>query len=507
MAKHLNRLRCLFDFLFSITRMGIMRSVFFFLAIFSLPFGVQASLVINEVAWMGTMNSTADEWIELKNTGSESVNLSEWMLQAIDGKPNIILDSESCTNTTLAAGSYFLLERTDDTSVPGILADCIYTGALSNAGEVLILKNASATEVDRVDASGGWEDSIGGNNSTKETAQRTSSGWITAEATPKAKNASVSGSQIQKQESSTQSQSVAAASSPASKSVQAIEKRITVDAGFDRVVVVGAAARFEGSALGFKNEPLTGADFLWNFGDGSLVRGRVAVHTYQYPGTYNVNLNVSAGEISAANRIKVTAIPAPIAISELKPGQGGWIEFANDSEFDIDLSHWSFGSGVLTYTLPAGTKILAGVRMVIPYEISGISFLSSGSALLFYPNGRMVQELRYSGKINKNESFHNIQSQAKIGLESPGSERFVARVSQSSRITLPVSPAPRPEKSSDQSQILIKKELAEESLASVKTSPKTNSFFSGSILWFSIALGIGLLSAIGYLFIKRKGFF
>lgn len=450
------------------------------------------------------MQDANDEWIELRNTGSESVDLSGWILQATDGKPNIILGPENCTSTTLAAGSYFLLERTNDMTVVDIAADCIYTGALSNAGEILILRNALSAEVDRVDGSNKWE--IGGDNETKETLQRTSSGWVTAAATPKAQNISISGNQTSEQQSSTQSQPTTNSGSLASKPAQTTEKKIMVDAGFDRVVVVGAATKFEGNALGFKNEPLTGADFLWNFGDGSLVRGRVVIHTYQYPGTYNVDLNVSSGEISAAGRIKVTAIPAPIAISELKPGVGGWIELANDSEFDIDLSYWSFGSEVLIYALPAGTKILAGAHTVIPYEISGIVFSSFGSAVLFYPNGKTAQEFRYNGSSRDDESFHNIQGKAKIGLESPGSARFVARVSRSSRTVSSISPTPAAQKSFGGDSILIKKELAEESLASVKTSPKTNSFFSGSILWFAVALGIGLFSAIAYLFIKRKGF-
>ncbi|MCH7883421.1 lamin tail domain-containing protein [Patescibacteria group bacterium] len=484
--------------------------ILIFLVLFALPIVAFASVVINEVAWMGSNNGGTslqdanDEWIELKNTGSESVDLSGWILQATDEKPNIILGPENCTNTILTAGSYFLLERTNDATVVDIAADCIYTGALSNAGEILILKNALGAEVDRVDGSNKWE--IGGDNETKETLQRTSSGWVTARATPKAQNTGIFENQTLEQQPLTQDQPTTISNSPASKLVQTTEKKIMVDAGYDRVVVVGAATKFEGNALGFKNEPLTGADFLWNFGDGSLVRGRVVIHTYQYPGTYNVDLNVSTGEISAAGRIKVTAIPAPIAISELKPGVGGWIELANDSEFDIDLSHWSFGSGVLTYSLPAGTKILTGVHTVIPYEISGIAFLSLGRAFLFYPNGKLVQEFRYSGEVNKNESFHNIQGKAKIGLESPGSARFVARASRSSRTVLPASFAPVAQKSSGEDSILIKKEPSEQNLASVKTLPKRNSFFKGSMPWFAAALGIGLLSALSYLFIKRKGF-
>ena len=42
-------------------------------------------IVISEVAWMGTTNSTADEWIELLNTTATDIDLSGWTLYSGDG--------------------------------------------------------------------------------------------------------------------------------------------------------------------------------------------------------------------------------------------------------------------------------------------------------------------------------------------------------------------------------------------------------------------------------------
>jgi len=482
--------------------------VFASLCGFFLPLGAFASVVINEVAWMGSSNGGTslqdanDEWIELRNTGDNLIDLSGWTLQAADGKPSIMLDSDHCVNTALSASGYFLLERSDDTTVPNVMADCIYKGALSNAGEVLILKNASSIQVYQVDGSNEWK--IGGDNKTKETLQKTSSGWITAEGTPKAKNAGSSGSQTEYQGPETSSQPSTTSSSPEGGSTQVIEKKITADAGDDKTVIVGVAAKFMGSALGFKNEPLNTADFLWSFGDGSMARGRTVFHTFYYPGVYNVDLNVSAGDASAVDRIVVTAIPNEIKISEVKPGVGGWIELHNNSQFDIDLSRWGIGNGVSVYSLSQNTKILGGAYTVIPYEVSGIAFLSSGMASLIYPKGTMAQEFQYSGTLRTDESFHNIQGSAKIGLESPGSERFIVRSINRRKVFAPTT---------GQSLALTKEmnaieaEEIEKNLALAKESlPQKEKLFSETILWFGIALGIGLLSAIGYLFIKRKGF-
>ena len=155
--------------------------VFVLLCFLLAPVSSWAAVVINEIAWMGTENSANDEWVELFNSGSESVDLTGWTLTAADSTPNIEL------TLTISAGGFLLLERTDDTSVPNVPADVIYTGALSNSGEILVFKNANSTEVDRVDGSNDW--TIGGDNTTKQTPQRQpDSVWITATATPRAAN-------------------------------------------------------------------------------------------------------------------------------------------------------------------------------------------------------------------------------------------------------------------------------------------------------------------------------
>ena len=100
-----------------------------------------AAVFINEIAWMGTTASTTeDEWLELSNDGNESVDLENWTLTAQDGTPNIIFFGVNLKNKTIPADGYFLLERTDDQTLPSIVADLIYTGALSNGGETFDFK-------------------------------------------------------------------------------------------------------------------------------------------------------------------------------------------------------------------------------------------------------------------------------------------------------------------------------------------------------------------------------
>ena len=134
------------------------------------------SVIINEVAWAGTAASTSDEWIELWNPGSSPINLSGWVLRGVDTTPTIALTG------TIPAGGFFLLERTDDTTVSDIGADQIYTGDLGNFGEILHLLDPSNRLVDTANSNGGpWP----GNSSTLGSLERrgqiqdSDTAWIT----------------------------------------------------------------------------------------------------------------------------------------------------------------------------------------------------------------------------------------------------------------------------------------------------------------------------------------
>ena len=155
----------------------------------SFAFSIQAAnpprVVISEIAWIGTEESFADEWIELYNNTDKAMNLEGWILKAVDGTPEISLEG------TILTKSFYLLERTDDDTVPDIKADLIYKGSLSNKGECLELINPQGEIVDKIDCSSGW---FAGDNKTKQTMEKVGSeNWQTSQnpnGTPKDKNSS-----------------------------------------------------------------------------------------------------------------------------------------------------------------------------------------------------------------------------------------------------------------------------------------------------------------------------
>ena len=124
-------------------------------------------VVINEIAWMGTAATGNDEWMELYNASSTEINLAGWTLKADDGTPSITLSG------TIAAKSYFVLERTASTTISDVSENVIYTGALTDGNyDRLSLRNSFDSLIDRVGSTTVALVAFGGNASTKATMER-----------------------------------------------------------------------------------------------------------------------------------------------------------------------------------------------------------------------------------------------------------------------------------------------------------------------------------------------
>jgi len=110
------------------------------------------SIVINEVAWMGTTTSSTDEWIELYNTTGSDIDLSGWTIE------DDTTETYTITSGIILAEGYFLIE------------DSVINLSLGNTGDSLILKDELAQTIDTVNSTGGaW---FAGDNTNKYTMER-----------------------------------------------------------------------------------------------------------------------------------------------------------------------------------------------------------------------------------------------------------------------------------------------------------------------------------------------
>lgn len=402
---------------------------------------------INEAAWMGTKANSADEWIELYNSSDADIDIGGWRLYETGGQTLIIdFSGVGLKNSKIPAHGYFLIERGDDQTISDISADLFGSfsgGGLSNSGEYLVLKNKDGVSVDEANFSSGWPagkaspdyttmeriDPLSSGSDIKNWAsnngsktQGKDSKGFSISGTPKSQNSvfltsASPGNQSSESADSTSSSAGNSEETSSLKSLQAatIEPHFKVDAGRDIKTIAGAVVVFHGRALGFKNEPLDGGRYLWNFGDGMTGEGQNASHAYRYPGNYVASLSVSSGYEAESDYLGVTAVPNSIFISEISPNSTGFIEITNASGDVLDIGLWILRNNDTnaSFMIPEGTKIGARASVVFPND--ALHLLSDGEnslrISLLYPNNVSALSVIVKGPLEKDGSYERVSNE------------------------------------------------------------------------------------------------
>jgi hypothetical protein len=320
------------------------------------------AVIINEIAWMGSSVSANHEWIELYNDGSSSQSLEDWTLS--DG-----MNLSIALTGQLSPGAYAVLERTSDESAPSN-AFLVYAGALVNTGATLTLYNNSGQIMDAVSGGEDWS-SIGGDNVTKETAQYTSSGWVTDTPTPGRVNGAGrvvlpddDEDEDDDESASTQTNTKKSVTQGSSnKTVPLVqstaELSLTVDA--QTIAYVHQEVAFEAVPKGIGDTITHSLVYTWNFGDSYSAVGKTATHRYSYPGTYVVTANAVYGRHDVVVRHEVTVLPVTVTLSRSVNGD---IQLHNNAQYDIDVSGYIL-KGTAAVRLPAHSIMLPRSTMTI----------------------------------------------------------------------------------------------------------------------------------------------
>lgn len=330
------------------------------LALVLFPYAAEAAILINEVAWMGNSVSANDEWIELYNNGGVSVSLDGWTLS--DG-----MSLEIKLAGTVGAGQYAVLERTDDNSAAGT-AFLIYTGALTNTGATLKLKRADSSLEDQVAGGEDWEN-IGGDNTTKETAQLTTSGWVTGTPTPGAKNVTT-GSVHEDDDKDTDDDSsssggvVAARKSAKTVPLELPDADLKLTVESPTLGYVHQPIQFTVEASGVVDAVRESLQYEWNFGDLGTANGKESGHVYEYPGTYVVSVRGAFAYHEQVARTEITIVPVAFSLTRNRDGD---VQISNDAQYEIDISGYTL-TGTKSVTLPPRTVLLPNSTITVPRE-------------------------------------------------------------------------------------------------------------------------------------------
>ncbi len=289
--------------------------------------------------------------------------------------------------------------------------------------------------------------------------------------------------------------------------------KIKAYAGKDRTVLVGEEVDFEGSAEGLTGEPLKSARFLWNFGDGEIAEGKITSHYFLYPGVYTVSANVSLAEFGGVDRVKITAMNNPLTISEIKPGESGWLEIKNISSKTLDISHFVIAEGDHKFIFSKDTFVSPDAFLVVSKKAMGFSLPDSGELKLMYSTGAAFVSAKYDApSLGEGESISLINHEWVKTKATPGEKNsgFFAANPGSSKNPEFFSPnhakkvakikVPKEIKTENATSSDIKENLT----ASVSDTNRGDAFSWGEYSWLLGGLGVGILGGILFLFIKKK---
>lgn len=385
--------------------MGMKKIVFSLLIFFILFNQAQAAVVINEVMYDVPSTDTDREWLEISNNGSEAVDLTGWKLFEANSNHSL---SVSQGSVSLTAGGYAVIVDNptkfliDWPSFSGTILDSVFS--LSNSGESLVLKDNTGAVVNELS----YDVSLGAGGDGNS-LQRTDSGtWISTMPTPGAVNSSIAfvppaatstnpaaTSTDPGTATSTATTTVTTSTSnnaggsyvsshysSANLSPAVATAPLVANAGRKRLAVVGVPLEFR------NNPPDTyDSDINWTFGDGASARGKSVRHTYFYPGTYEVVLNVQRGFDQAVSRTSVQVVQPQISFGTVNREK---IVIKNNSAHELNLGDWRLVAGEKSFSLPQDTLVLAGGELLLPSAVTLLAPESPLQVRLLLPSGNVA---------------------------------------------------------------------------------------------------------------------
>lgn len=341
-------------------------------------------IIVNEFLPNPSGSESNDEYIELKNTGSSTVDLEGWKI-GDESSSLYTISSKDLSSTMLAAGAYLVIYR----SISKI--------ALNNTNDTVKLYWPDGTLADSIS----YQESA-----PEDQSYSLEDGtwyWSTT-LTPGAKN-----------EITLENHPPEAVAGPDQKAY--LDEKIT----------------FDGSDSFDPDEDRL--SFSWDFGDGMTGSGEKVTHAYSEEGVFTVTLTVEdekgesdkdtlKAEITAKeeeeeeekeDKKEQKSYPENIIISELMPNpegsdsEGEWIEIQNQENTSVDLTNWRLDdeeNGSSAYTIPKGTEIKAGEFLVFYRTETKIALNNdSDSVRLFNPNDDLVSEIVYKEKAEEGYAY------------------------------------------------------------------------------------------------------
>jgi hypothetical protein len=335
-----------------------MYKIWLFVALLFVPGSVFGSMTITEVMYDVSGTDSGREWVEVQNTGSESINFSEWVFY--ENSSNHGLSSVQGDETILPGGyavivddvDLFLADWSNVTSIS--IFDSSWS-SLSNTGEELSLKDQDDTIV----FSFTYDVTLGADGDGNS-LQLVDGVWGVGSPTPGLAN-SVSGSgNTDTSEETTDTNTTSSADGGVAVETQIQSERFVITSDVSRTTVHDSIV-FSGELKKPSGSAYHGT-IRWNFGDGVEVENTVSQdvqHVYQYPGEYIVTAKYwpytyTSIEPQHVARTRISVQESPILFTELLSNA---VVLQNTTVYESDLSGWYISCGDMIFSIPDGTFI------------------------------------------------------------------------------------------------------------------------------------------------------
>lgn len=370
--------------------------IIFIMVFFSWVGIANASVIINEVQ----LSPTENRFVELYNSGSSSVDLTNWYIQrktATGSDFGSLVSKTYFEGKRIGAGSYFVISKSSMEN-----SDIVYPSLTLTESNTIQLKN-SAGVVDKV----GWgdvndcENVCAPNPSEGKSIQRTSGGnWFVSSSTSGASNSETSSSDDSTDNTGSEVDNDTNTSDiSASDSVNdnpAVLK-ITTKIIAPKIATAGIPFTINSLTTTNKGETYAVGKSVWNFGDGSVKevgKSDPFEYVYDYPGEYVVTLSYFDSYFSkvadASDRMTIKVVATGIKISSVGTTNDPFIEIENKSSYEIVLSNWIVTAGIHYFKIPEGTTILPNKKIKLSPKITGFIGEDLNSVIIANANKEMI---------------------------------------------------------------------------------------------------------------------
>jgi len=364
------------------------------------PGFVFGQIIISEVMYDLSGTDTDREWVEIQNSGTESITITtgsgngSWRFSDTSPHTLTIFSGE----TTLIAGQYAVIAKNstqfliDYPSFSGTL----FTSAISlpNTTATLSVKDGTGNILDTYVYNSEMGAKGDGNSLQKVSGSFSvglptpgavnSTGQVVAENTDGQSNTNSPVSES----TGTSSGSVSSAhSSPAPINKSTTKIDFEIYAGRDRLTTVGNSLVFKADSVKSQGITEQSIGYSWSFGDGSIGNNKTTEHSYRFSGEYNVILNASYADKQAVSRLVVKVVQPDLAIKKVFGG----VEVHNKTKQEINLNGWTLSSNFRLFKFPVDTLIGPDKKVVFPDNTTGMSI---GNVALLNPYGEIFSSFK-----------------------------------------------------------------------------------------------------------------